>query len=241
MKFGGTSMGDAHRLRVAAEIIEEQHKQRPLVVVVSAMSKVTDLLLETLRHAEVGDRPAVESTIEALSRRHQEACRALAADASADVESLISEFRRIANGILMLGERPPRSVDEAIAVGERLSAVILSQYLRTTGVPAEAVSGGEVIVTDAVFGNASPQMPATKTRCAERLLPLIGQDIVPIVTGFNGATADGRPTTLGRGRLRFFRFDPGGRAGCRGTLDLDRRRRNHDSRSADCSGCCGAR
>ena len=78
MKFGGTSMGGADRLRVAAEIIAEQHKKRPLVVVVSAMSKVTDLLLETLRHAEVGDRPAVESTIEALSRRHQEACQALA-------------------------------------------------------------------------------------------------------------------------------------------------------------------
>ena len=142
MKFGGTSMGDADRLRVAAEIIAEQHKKRPLVVVVSAMSKVTDLLLETLRHAEVGDRPAVESTIEALSRRHQEACQALPADASADVDSLINEFRRIANGILMLGERPPRSVDEAIAIGERLSAAILSRYLRTTGVPAEAVSGG---------------------------------------------------------------------------------------------------
>ncbi len=203
MKFGGTSMGDADRLRVAAEIIAEQHTKRPLVVVVSAMSKVTDLLLETLRHAEVGDRPAVESTIEALSRRHQEACQALPADASADVDSLINEFRRIANGILMLGERPPRSVDEAIAIGERLSAAILSRYLRTTGVPVEAVSGGEVIVTDAVFGNAAPQMPATKTRCAERLLPLIGQDIVPIVTGFNGATADGRPTTLGRGGSDF--------------------------------------
>jgi len=203
MKFGGTSMGNADRLQVAAEIIAEQHKKRPLVVVVSAMSKVTDLLLETLRHAEVGDRPAVESTIESLSRRHQEACQALAGEASADVESLIAEFRRIANGILMLGERPPRSVDEAIAIGERLSAAILSRYLRTTGIPAEAFSGGEVIVTDAVFGNAAPQMPATKTRCAERLLPLIGQDIVPIVTGFNGATADGRPTTLGRGGSDF--------------------------------------
>src|SRR4029079_16364568 len=67
------------------------------------------------------------------------------------------------------------------------------------GIPAEAVSGSEVIVTDAVFGNASPQMNPTKTRCGERLLPLIAQGIVPIVTGFNGATTDGRPTTLGRG------------------------------------------
>jgi bifunctional aspartokinase / homoserine dehydrogenase 1 len=203
MKFGGTSMGSADRLRVAAGIISEQQKKRPLVVVVSAMSKVTDLLLETLRHAEVGDRAAVDSTIDALSRRHSETCQALAAEASADVESLVNEFRRIANGILMLGERPPRSVDEAIAIGERLSAAILARHLQLIGIPAEAISGSELIVTDAVFGNASPQMSATKARCAERLRPRIAQGIVPIVTGFNGATADGRTTTLGRGGSDF--------------------------------------
>jgi aspartokinase/homoserine dehydrogenase 1 len=203
MKFGGTSMGSADRLRVAAGIISDQQKKRPLAVVVSAMAKVTDLLLETLRHAEVGDRAAVESSIEALGLRHMETCRALAAEATADVESLVNEFRRIANGILMLGERPPRSVDEAVAIGERLSAAILARHLETIGIRALAVSGSDVIVTDAVFGNASPQMSATKTRCAERLLPCIAQGIIPIVTGFNGATADGRPTTLGRGGSDF--------------------------------------
>ena len=203
MKFGGTSMGSADRLRVAAGIIAERQKKGPLVVVVSAMSKVTDLLLETLRRAEVGDRAAVEAAIEALRLRHIETCGALAADATADVESLVNEFRRIANGILMLGERPPRSVDEAIAIGERLSAAILARHLEVSGVHAVAISGGDVIVTDAVFGNASPQMSATKTRCAERLLPILAQGIVPIVTGFNGATADGRPTTLGRGGSDF--------------------------------------
>jgi bifunctional aspartokinase / homoserine dehydrogenase 1 len=138
-----------------------------------------------------------------LSRRHSETCQALAAEASADVESLVNEFRRIANGILMLGERPPRSVDEAIAIGERLSAAILARHLQLIGIPAEAISGSELIVTDAVFGNASPQMSATKARCAERLRPRIAQGIVPIVTGFNGATADGRTTTLGRGGSDF--------------------------------------
>ena len=203
MKFGGTSMGSAERLQIAAGIISEQRKKRPLTVVVSAMSKVTDLLLDTLRHAEVGDRAAVESSIEALLKRHIETCRALAEDAIADVESLVKEFGRIANGILMLGERPPRSVDEAIAIGERLSAAIFARYLDKLGIPAVAVNGGDVIVTDAVFGNASPQMNLTRARCAERLLPLIALGTVPIVTGFNGATPDGRPTTLGRGGSDF--------------------------------------
>jgi aspartate kinase len=211
MKFGGTSMGSAERMRVAAEIISEQQKKRPLTVVVSAMSKVTDLLVDTLRHAELGDRAAVDASFETLLQRHIETCDALfgtsgdgaRAAASQDVKSLVHEFQRIANGVLMLGERPPRSVDEAIAIGERLSAAILARYLQATGIAACAVTGRDVIVTDAVFGNASPQMEATRERCAEHLVPIIVKGIVPIVTGFNGATADGRPTTLGRGGSDF--------------------------------------
>ena len=103
----------------------------------------------------------------------------------------------------MLGERPPRSVDEAIAIGERLSASMLARFLDSTGTKAIAVNGGEVIITDAVFGNASPQMPATREKCAAKLVPTISEGIVPIITGFNGATADGRPTTLGRGGSDF--------------------------------------
>jgi bifunctional aspartokinase / homoserine dehydrogenase 1 len=205
MKFGGTSMGSAERMRVAAQIIAEHAMRYPLVVVVSAMSKVTDLLLETLRRAELDDRAAVDANVQALLDRHLETGQQLLVDAAAtpEIEALVGEFRRIAYGILMLGERPPRSVDEAIAIGERLSAVLLAQYLVATGVPARAVNGGDVIVTDAVFGNASPHMDATRERCAARLVPDLSAGVVPVVTGFNGATADGRPTTLGRGGSDF--------------------------------------
>jgi bifunctional aspartokinase / homoserine dehydrogenase 1 len=213
MKFGGTSMGSAGRMRVAAEIISEQQKQRPVAVVVSAMSKVTDLLLETLHHAELGDRAAVDVNFRVLLDRHIEACEELLAEAASSatfrdvahtaVQELVSEFRRIANGILMLGERPPRSVDEAIAVGERLSSALLAQYLAASGVEAQAVNASDIIVTDAVFGNASPQMDLTRTKCSQRVVPLIEAGVVPVVSGFNGATVDGRPTTLGRGGSDF--------------------------------------
>jgi len=206
MKFGGTSMGSAERMRVAAEITAGQKRVRPLAVVVSAMSKVTDLLLETLRRAEVGDKTSVDAGVAALHARHLEAAHELLGKdgaAEEEIAGLVGEFQRIASGILMLGERPPRSVDEAIAIGERLSAVLLSRYLEASGVKALAVNGGEVIVTDAVFGNASPQMAATREMCAAKLVPLIEKGVVPVVTGFNGATADGRPTTLGRGGSDF--------------------------------------
>jgi aspartokinase/homoserine dehydrogenase 1 len=206
MKFGGTSMGSAERMRVAAGIIAENAAQRPVLVVVSAMSKVTDLLLETLRRAELDDRAAVDANVQVLIDRHLDAGKQLLGDAAAaapEIEALVGEFRRIAYGILMLGERPPRSVDEAIAIGERLSAALLAQYLAATGVAARAVNGGDVIVTDAVFGNASPHMNATRECCAARLAPDLSAGVVPVVTGFNGATADGRPTTLGRGGSDF--------------------------------------
>ena len=213
MKFGGTSMGSAERMRVAARIVSEEHAQRPILVVVSAMSKITDLLLDTLRRAELGDRAEVELAIRTLLHRHLEACDDLLGHsttcapfrdaAHTAVESLVSEFRRIANGILMLGERPPRSVDEAIAIGERLTSTLLAQYFESTGLPARAVNGSDVIVTDAVFGNASPQMELTQAKCTEVLQPLLERGMIPVVTGFNGATVDGRPTTLGRGGSDF--------------------------------------
>ncbi len=203
-------MGSSERMRVAATIIAEQKQQRPVAVVVSAMSKVTDLLLETLRHAELDDKAAVTSGLETLQARHLEAAEQLLGKgtpactaASQDVTDLVNEYQRIARGILMLGERPPRSVDEAIAIGERLSATLFARFLDSTGVKAIAVNGASVIVTDAVFGNATPQMDLTRDKCTAHLAPAIAQGTTPIVTGFNGATADGRATTLGRGGSDF--------------------------------------
>ncbi|MEO7143980.1 MAG: aspartate kinase, partial [Bryobacteraceae bacterium] len=196
------------RIRVAARISTGERRRRPVVVVVSAMSKVTDLLLDSLRKAEAGDRIDLDSNLEKLRQRHVETCEALLpagarGEAHAKVESLIADFERIANGVRMLGERPPRSVDEAIAIGERLSALLMAAHLEAEGVRAAAVNAADVIVTDAVFGNASPLMAPTREKAHAVLGPLLKQGILPVVTGFNGATADGRPTTLGRGGSDF--------------------------------------
>ena len=208
MKFGGTSMGSAERIRASAQIAADQHKTRPTVAVVSAMSKITDLLLDTMKHAEGGDAKGLEGKIDQLKIRHEQACLELLppekhSEAFSTIRSLISEFARIASGMMMLGDRPPRSVDEAVAIGERLSAYLMSAYLETAGIPSVAISGSDLIVTDAVFGNATPLMDQTRARTREKLLPLLEQGILPVVTGFNGATSDGRPTTLGRGGSDF--------------------------------------
>lgn len=208
MKFGGTSMGDAARIKIAAKICADAQRQRPTAVIVSAMSKVTDMLLETLRHAEGGDAAGVETMLAKLAAKHRDCCEGLLdglvrAETQNILNSILAEFVRIAQGILMLGERPPRSVDEAIAVGERLSANLIAAYLRAQGSDAVAVNAREVIVTDAVFGNASPLMDQTREKALNRLKPDLDRGRLVILTGFNGATMDGRATTLGRGGSDF--------------------------------------
>jgi len=208
MKFGGTSMGSAERIRVAARLTREQHARRPVAIVVSAMSKVTDLLLDSMRKAELGDQAALQANLQKLQDRHLETCRELLPKAPqenllAGIRNVIAEFQRIAGGILMLGVRPLRSVDEAVVTGEKLSALLLAACLDSEGVPSAVVNGSDVIVTDAFFGNATPLMDPTRAKAQEKLRPLLEDNVVPVVTGFNGATPDGRPTTLGRGGSDF--------------------------------------
>jgi len=208
MKFGGTSMGSAERIEAAARLTTEQHAKRPVAIVVSAMSKVTDLLLDSLRKAEAGDEAGLDANLATLTERHVTCCRTLLPSGFQEtaidgVAGLIAEFARIAKGILMLGERPLASVDRAVAIGERLSALLMAAYLESQNTHASAVNAAQVIATDDVFGNASPLMEETRVRAANIVKPLLDQRVIPVVTGFNAATADGRPTTLGRGGSDF--------------------------------------
>jgi aspartokinase/homoserine dehydrogenase 1 len=208
MKFGGTSVGSAERMRVAARLVAEEARKRPVAVVVSAMSKITDLLLDTMRRAEADDRPGMDANLATLRNRHEEACRELLPPDRQEavlgvIRDLTGEFERIVNGMAMLGERPPRSVDEAVATGEQLSVALMAECLSAEGTPSAAINARDVVVTDAVFGNASPLMEPTREKAQAKLTPLLAAGVVPMITGFNGAAADGRPTTLGRGGSDF--------------------------------------
>ncbi len=208
MKFGGTSVGSAARMKAACDLIATHAANRPVTAVVSAMSKITDLLLDTTRLAESGDQAGIDKNLEQLATRHLEAAKELLPSdqlerVNAGIRDLLGEFRRIVNGMQMLGYRPARAVDEAIAVGERLSALLVSEHLRSRGLAAEAVNAAQAVVTDAVFNNASPLMSLTREKAQGRILPILQAKGIPIVTGFNGATTDGRPTTLGRGGSDF--------------------------------------
>src|SRR3569623_942636 len=113
MKYGGTSVGSAERMKAACDLIARYAAERPVTAVVSAMSKITDLLLDTTRLAEADDRPAVDRNLNQLTTRHLEAAKDLVPAAEldrvhAELKTLLAEFQRIVNGIQMLGYRPAR-------------------------------------------------------------------------------------------------------------------------------------
>jgi bifunctional aspartokinase / homoserine dehydrogenase 1 len=208
MKFGGTSMGSPESLRVVAELSRRERGRRPTIVAVSAMAKVTDLLLETMQRAERGEEEGVRENIQRLAERHASMCAAVIApdhqeETREKLTALLARFERIVNGMLMLRERPPRAMDEALTIGELLSATLLVQMLEDMGQHATLVPGYDVIVTDPVHANATPRMELTSFKCREVLLPFAEAGIIPVVTGFCGATEQGIITTLGRGGSDF--------------------------------------
>jgi aspartate kinase len=212
MKFGGTSVAGAERIRRVAEIVRRYREGGfaaapeggQVAVVVSAFSGVTDALIRAARAAAVGDAPVVRQAAESLRRQHQEALQTLlpSADREAsvrDVEALVSGLENLCQAITILGELTPRGLDAVISLGERLSARIVATALAEAGIPAQAVEATELIVTDASFGQATPLMDATRECTRQALLPLLQAGCVPVVTGFIAATAEGVTTTLGRG------------------------------------------
>ena len=204
MKFGGTSVADAERIRAAAEIVRGRLSRRP-VVVVSALAGVTDLLVRAVSAAKDGERDAQESILADLGRRHRWAVSGCVLDASRrhdlglEVDALFEELRQLLRSVRILGEGTPRSSDALLAFGEILSSRIVAAAFADGGIPSRLVDAREVMITDATFGRAEPDRDEVAARGRRLLIPAVNSGDVPILGGFFGATADGRTTTLGRG------------------------------------------
>ena len=205
MKFGGTSVGNAECIRRAAEIVARAARERSVVAVVSAMGGVTNHLIEAAQASALGDMGAAGNLADILRQQHQEAIETLIgeenkrAQLSAELKEIIEEVTSLCRGTALLRELTPRTLDAISSAGERLSARLLASALRELGLNAAAVEATELIVTDNQSGRAEPLMSETRERATARLAPLLATRSVPVVTGFIGATMDGKLTTLGRG------------------------------------------
>jgi len=206
MKFGGTSVGDASAIRRVSDIIAEAHTGGGRVVAVcSAMHGVTDLLLRGAREAAAGDGESFRSIATELRRRNAEAIAGLVADTAGGgelrdrIDPLVAEFESLCHAVHVLGEASARARDAIASLGERMSVPLVAASLTARGIPAEAVDASACIVTDDTFGEAVPEMDASRARLAAALGPMLERGTVPVVTGFIGATPRGAVTTLGRG------------------------------------------
>src|SRR5579863_206545 len=177
MKFGGTSVGSAERIRGAATIAAETAKSRSVVVVVSAMSGVTNTLIAAAGKSATGDEAAAEALTEALQTKHAEAIKALISDIDArrellvEVDSLIERAANYCRGCALLGELSPRALDVIAGMGERLTARITAAVLREMGCRGVAFDATDLIVTDEVHGGARPLAELTRTKTQAGLLP----------------------------------------------------------------------
>jgi len=206
MKFGGTSVGDGARINKVAELTQREIvKGHQVVVVASAMSGVTNMLIEAAKFAARGDDSLIVDTRRRLFAQHASAVNAISTQGAvqdrlvAELDRRLTVFENLGRSVHILGELTARGLDAMSSLGESLCVPLVAQAMRERGLTSEAIYASELIVTDNVFGNASPLMDDTAEKSRTRLVPMLAAGSVPVVTGFMGATRDGVTTTLGRG------------------------------------------
>ncbi|HEV2800758.1 MAG TPA: lysine-sensitive aspartokinase 3 [Pyrinomonadaceae bacterium] len=203
MKFGGTSVEDARAFSRVARIISERHAERP-VVVVSAMSRVTDALLASVETAAAtGDADAALRSLEPHFERHTQVARLLPAGARDELFLELELARREVGELLarVAADNEPRPAlqDAVVAYGECLSAKLLAAVLAERMLPSAYVDARRCIITDDAHGAATPSNEETYEHTRAELSPLLADGRIPVLGGYIGSTAGGRTTTLGRG------------------------------------------
>lgn len=208
MKFGGTSIGSGEMILKTANIIKNEPREK--VIVVSAMSGVTDKLGEIIKKLQ--DLPVsvvdkeVNKFYEYLLELHKETAKKAIKNEEIlnktinDIVNLLNQLKIILLGIGYLEEATPKFKDNILSYGERLSVLLVAGALNSIGEKSTPLTGYEAgIVTDSHFGRARPIHKKTEKSVKEKLVPMLSKGITPVVTGFIAADDKAVTTTLGRG------------------------------------------
>jgi aspartate kinase len=207
MKFGGTSVQDAEAIDRISRIVKERLPQKP-VVVVSAMAKVTDQLLNMARAAGSGDRDTAIKLCRELQERHYNTAGELLGtgvftDFHSDLAAHFESLEELLRGIVAVGELTPRTTDMIAAYGEMLSSNVVTAAFAARGLDSALVDSRDCIVTDSTHTRATPLFDETNERLRAKVAPLIQAGKVPVMGGFIGANQAGTTTTIGRGGSDF--------------------------------------
>jgi len=195
MKFGGSSVADATRLRHVADIVKTQLQKKP-VLVLSAMGDSTDHLLEA------GDLALKEGKVEIkhVEKLHHDTIKALKlTGVQKEISILMDELSRLLSGIALIRELTPRTKDYLVSFGERLSVRIAAAFLKSIGMNAKAFDAWDLgFISDSNYTKAE-LIKESWDSIPGKILPLIKEDTLPVVTGFLAKDENGSITTLGRG------------------------------------------
>lgn len=203
MKFGGTSVQDDVAISRAIEAISNHVDRKPLVVL-SAMGKSTNKLLQIAEAAYRGRVDEARKVSDELKESHLAAAAALLSERRLEeTEKELSElFKEIANtvrGLYLLGECSSRSKDSIASLGELLSTRIFAQSLRERGYQVDLLDSRELIRTDNNFTQAAVLQETSFENIRQKITPLVDEGRIVVLQGFIGSTPDGVTTTLGRG------------------------------------------
>lgn len=196
LKFGGTSLGTLERIQRAAQLVTDRRSQNPIVVV-SAMTQITNQLIAAANHAAAGEHPECESLLKEIAQRHLTATTN--ESIKTEIEHLITELKTTYDTIFNAKALTPQALDLVSSFGERLSSWLMLEQLEKLGLCAERFDARHLVVTNENFGEAGIEWMETRERFKTLVSPRLAKGVIPIITGFIGATKNNETTTLGRG------------------------------------------
>ena len=203
MKFGGTSVEDAAAIKNITAIVRKEIPRRP-VVIVSACAGVTNQLLKTAALASKGKKDDALQNVAAIEGRHKNIAKELFDADTAKflfkhIAVFAEELAALVNGVVILGELTPRSLDTFASYGERMSSFIIHHYFEACKLRSFLVDARSFMVTDDQFTKALPLFDVVERKLREIVQPKIENNYIVLTQGFIGSTQSGITTTIGRG------------------------------------------
>jgi len=206
IKYGGTSISNAKDIQTIAKHINSLSKKHQILVVCSAISGTTDDLIEISESIKKENKTKAEQLASKITNRHKQLAKQTIKKSDVQKKLLtkldqdFTELLALIDGMVLLGEVTPRSMDYLISFGERLSIQLVSSAIIDSGKKSIPLTGKEVgIVTDSNFGESKPLMDTTRLRVSKIVGALFSKKTIPVVGGFAGADQHGHVTTFGRG------------------------------------------
>ena len=191
MKFGGTSVGNAERIRKTAEIVQSQLDRKP-VVVVSAVAKITDALIKLANESSIGKG---EDIFDNIKKIHLDIINQLNLDKSL-LNQNFDELAELVKENQQNKKLDAKTLDYFQSFGERMSSKIVAAYLNQAGIQSRAFNSWDLgLITTNDFGNAEP-LESSYINIKNNILKL---NLIPVITGFIGKSKDNQITTFGRG------------------------------------------